>query len=188
MSENPNLFDPAALRLDQNFADSAGVQKLIVTVPVRKPHKQDFIRVHPDPAYRLTPLAIVEVAEDREVFLIPPAMAQALPGEFVTVTLFTVISRQGVLSLWPVKQPGPDGKHNEWHRSAAVAAEIAMSRWVRVAANMSLGAYETYAAIGDLQDPMWPQMPFQEILKVAFKDHVVESLDHPLVRRLRGAA
>ena len=72
--------------------------------------------------------------------------------------------------------------------SAAVAAEIAMSRWVRVAANMSLGAYETYAAIGDLQDPMWPQMPFQEILKVAFKDHVVESLDHPLVRRLRGAA
>ena len=50
MSENPNPFDPAALRLDQNFADSAGVQKLIVTVPVRKPHKQDFIRVHPDPA------------------------------------------------------------------------------------------------------------------------------------------
>ena len=64
-----NPFDPASLRLDQNFAETVGVKKLLTTVPVRKPKRQDFIRVHPDPTYRLTPAAIIELQEDREVYL-----------------------------------------------------------------------------------------------------------------------
>ena len=47
-----NPFDPAALRLDQSFADTVGVKKHLMTVPVRKPNRQDFVRVHPDPAYQ----------------------------------------------------------------------------------------------------------------------------------------
>jgi hypothetical protein len=182
----PNPFDPAALRLSQSFADTVGVKKLLTTVPVRKPSRQDFVRVHPDPSYRLTPAATIEVKEDREVYLITPKMAQALPGEFATVTLLTTINRQGVLHLWPVKQPGPDGKHNEWHRSAAEAAERAMKKWVRVTASMSLGAYEIFEASGDLPEPVWPDISFEEILKIAFRDHIVNSLDHPLVQRLQG--
>ena len=103
----PNPFDPAALRLDQSFADTVGVKKHLMTVPVRKPNRQDFVRVHPDPEYRLTPAAIIEVKEDREVYLVTPNMAQDLPGEFAAATLFTAINRQGVLHLWPVKLPGP---------------------------------------------------------------------------------
>ena len=77
---SPNPFDPAALRLDQSFADTVGVKKHLMTVPVRKPNRQDFVRVHPDPEYRLTPAAIIEVKEDREVYLVTPNMAQDLPG------------------------------------------------------------------------------------------------------------
>jgi hypothetical protein len=44
----PDLFDDLAnLRLSQAFAETGGVKKLLRTVPVRKPHPQDFIRVHP---------------------------------------------------------------------------------------------------------------------------------------------
>src|SRR5258706_7235238 len=91
----PNPFDPASLRLDQSFADKVGVKKLLTTVPVRKPNRQDFVRVHPDPAFRLTPTAIIELKEDREVYLVPPSIAQQLPGEFSAVTLNTAINRQG---------------------------------------------------------------------------------------------
>jgi hypothetical protein len=121
MTDNPapNPFEPASLRLDQNFAETVGVKKLLTTVPVRKPNKQDFVRVHRDPAYRLTPAAIIELKEDREVYLLTPAMAAELPGEFAMATLYTTISRQGILHLWPVKLPGSDGKHNEWHRSCS---------------------------------------------------------------------
>ena len=183
----PDPFDPAALRLDQSFADTVGVKKLLTTVPVRKPNRQDFVRVHPDPTYRLTPAAIIELKEDREVYLVTPAMASELPGEFAAATLFTTVNRQGVLHLWPVKLPGADGKHNEWHRSAAEAAERAMKQWVRLTANLSLGAYEMFEATGALPEPEWPDLPFAEILKIAFRDRIVDTADHPVVQRLRGA-
>jgi hypothetical protein len=186
-SPAPNPFDPAALRLDQSFAETVGVRKLLTTVPVRKPNRQDFVRAHADPAYRLTPAAIIELKEDREVYLVTPGMASELPGEFAAATLFTTVNRQGVLHVWPVKLPGADGKHNDWHRSAAEAAELAMRRWVRVTANMSLGAYEIFEATGDLPEPVWPELSFPEILKIAFRDRIVDNADHPVVQRLRGA-
>jgi hypothetical protein len=182
-----NAFDNlSALRLDQSYPDTVGVKKLLTTVPVRKPNRQDFVRVHPEPGYRLTPAAIIEVKEDREVYLVHPNMAQALPGEFSTVTLFTTINRQGTLHVWPIKLPTPDGRQNEWHRSAAEAAERAMKKWVRVTASMSLGAYEIFEASGDLPDPVWPDFSFEEILKIAFRTRVVDRVDHPLVQKLQG--
>jgi hypothetical protein len=184
----PNPFNPAALRLDQSFADTVGVKKVLTTVPVGKPNKQDFVRVHSDPAFRLTPAATIDFKEDREVYLVSPDMARDLPGEVSAVTLFTAINRQGVLRLWPVKLPGPDGRYSEWHRSALEAAERAMKRWVRVTANMALGAYEIFEAVGDLPEPVWPGIQFEEILKIAFGDRFVDSADHPVVRRLRGGA
>src|SRR5262249_30668187 len=108
------------------------------------------------------------------------------PGEFSVATLYLATNRQGVIFVWPVKLPGPDGKHNEWHRSAAEAAERAMERWVRVTANMSLGAYEIRAATGELPEPDWPVHTFKEILSVAFRDRIVDRADHPLLQRLRG--
>jgi hypothetical protein len=85
-----------SLRLDQSFADQVGVKKLLTTVPCRKPNRQDFVRVNPDPAYRLTPAALVEWQEDREVYYCTPEMAAELPGEFFVATLFTAINKQGV--------------------------------------------------------------------------------------------
>ena len=138
----------SALRLDQSYADTVGVKKLLTTVPVRKPDRQDFVRVHPDPEYRLTPAAIIEVKEDREVYLVTPEMA---PGSSWANSrrqrCYLTINRQGVIHLWPVKLPGPDGRPNEWNRSAADAAERAMKKWVRVTSSMSLGAYEIFEAV-----------------------------------------
>src|SRR5262245_59877554 len=103
-----NPFDPALLKLDQSFADTVGVKKLLTTVPVRKPNRQDCVRVRPEAAFRLTPAAIIEVKEDREVYHVRPDIVSAVAGEFATVTLFTAISRQGTLFLWPVKLPNPE--------------------------------------------------------------------------------
>jgi hypothetical protein len=182
----PDPFNPAALRLDPSYAETVGVRRLLTTVPVRKPNRQEFFRVHSDPLYRLTPAAIIELKEDRETYLMTPAMAQQFPDEFAPATLFTAINRQGVLFLWPVKLPGPDGKQNVWHRSAAEAAELAMSKWFRLMANMSLGAYELFEATGDWSDPVWPGLLLPEILKIAFRDHYIDSPDHPLIKRLLG--
>jgi hypothetical protein len=154
---SPDPFDPASLRLDQSFADTVGVKKLLTTVPVRKPDRTWYVRAHPDPQYRLTPAAIIE--EDREVYLVTPQIALEFPDEFTLVTLFTAINRQGVLFLWQARLPGLDGKYSEWARSLMEAAEMTQTRWLRVRSNMSLGAYEIFEARGQLSEPEWPDIP-----------------------------
>ena len=115
-------------------------------------------------------------------------MRADLSTESVPSTLFTAINRQGVVFLWPVRLPGPDGKTNEWWRSAREAAELAMTKWVRIKANMSLGAYEMFTAESVMQDPEWPDLTFAELLRIAFRDRIITSPDHPVVKRLRGLA
>src|SRR5262249_53347052 len=185
-AEVADPYDLSNLRLDQSLVESAGVKKLLTSVPVRKPNPQYFIRVHPDPQYRAA-LAIIELRDDRETYLVPPSIAHDLPGEFVMANLYTAINRQGVVQLWPVRLPSADGRVLEWHRSAAEAAELAMRKWVRIKANMSLGAYEIFEATGAIPDPQWPEYTFQELLRIGFRDRLVDSLDHPVIKRLHGS-
>src|SRR5262245_66668008 len=87
----PDPFDLNTLRLDQSFVEAAGVKKLLTTVPVRRPHSQDFVRVRADPDYRAA-LALIELRDDREIYLLTPDIAAQLPGEFVMATLYTTIN------------------------------------------------------------------------------------------------
>jgi hypothetical protein len=180
-------YDLAKLRLDQNFVEATGVKKLLTTVSVKKPNPQDFVRVHASPEYR-SALALIELKDDRESYIVPPAIARELPGEYITAIVYTAINRQGVVFLWPVRLPGPDGRVIEWHRSAQDAAELAMKRWVRVKANTSLGAYEIFEAASTLLDPVWPELTFNELVRIAFRGKLVDSLEHPVIKRLRGLA
>src|SRR5262249_29659815 len=134
----PNPFDPDSLRLSQDFAASLGVKKALLTVPVRKPDKAWFVRVHPDEDYRL-PTAVIELKEEQETYLVAPALWPELAAEatFSPRALFTAINRQGVVFLWPVRLPGPDGKIDDWNGSALEAAQLAQRKWVRVTANLS---------------------------------------------------
>jgi hypothetical protein len=185
----PEPFDPASLRLSPDDAGSLGVKKVVLTVPVRKPDRAWWVRVHPSPEYRL-PTAVIELKEEREIYLLAPKVRPELATE-VTLKhklLATAINRQGVPFLWEVNLPRQDGRKDEWSRSALEAVERATRGWVRVAANLSLGAYEIWQATAPVPDPQWPQLPFQELLRIAFRDRYIDSLDHPVLRQLRGEA
>ena len=95
-------------------------------MPIRKPGAQDFVRVHPSPQYRET-LALLELKDDREIYIVNLAAVPELQAECFIATLFTAINRTGVLFMWPVRVPAADGRTNEWHASAATAAQHAMT-------------------------------------------------------------
>jgi len=177
----------AALRLEQDYQNNIGVLRVLTTVPVGKPGRQDFIRVHPDTSYRFDTM-ILELKEDREVYLVAPNLWALLADELSPVTLYTAVNRQGTVRVWPVKLPGPDGKENPWHVSAHQAAAQATKRWTRVAANMAIGSNEVHVATGELSPPKWPSESFQEILRIAFRGRYIDGPDHPVVMRLRGEA
>jgi hypothetical protein len=180
-------FDPAALRLSQDFAANLGVKKALMTVPVRKPDKAWWVRVRPGEDYRLQ-TAVIELKEEREVYLVSPDLRSALATEatFSVREFRTAVNRQGVLFLWPLRLPAPDGKFDDWGRSALEAADRAQDNWVRVTANLSLGAYDVWQAQATLTDPEWPEQPLCDLLRVAFKDRYINSPDHPVLRKLRG--
>ena len=188
MPQDGNLFDNLeALRLGADDAALAGTREHLSHVPVRKPGRAEFVRLHPDPAMALD-TAVYEDKEEQEVFLVAPSMRGELVGELRPVLLCTAVTSLGVLFLWPVPLPDGSGRRNSWHETAREAAELAKSRWVRVRADMGLGAYRIYIAEGELPDPAWPGKPLGELIKVAFRDRMIADQGHPVVRRLRGLA
>ncbi len=178
-------FDVDSLRVSQDFASIIGVKKLLTTVLVKKPNPQAYVRVHPEEAFRL-PTAILEVTEVKEIYLVARELWEALGGEIIPIMLYTAITRQGDPFIWPIRMPREDGRPNAWNQSSHEAAQIAMGKWVRVKSNQSLGAYDIFESSGTLSEPTWPEVSFDDLLKIAFKDRRIESHDHPILRGLRG--
>jgi hypothetical protein len=188
-AEHDDPLNLDSLRLSQDF--TLGVKPVTTTIPVRKPSKEWWVRVHPDSSYRISTLVLeLKDDKDRDIYLISAPLREALAIE-PTVSprlLATAINRQGQLFVWPIRLPGPDGKIDTWNGSAQAAAEQAQTQWVRMAANRDLGLYSVYVATAPVSDPTWPELSFQEVINIAFKDKVITSMDHPVVRRLREGA
>jgi hypothetical protein len=182
----PDPFNLDSLRLSQDFIETVGVKKLRTTVPVRRPHKQEFFRGHPDKKYRLHPALMIDLRDDREHYLVRPELAGELGSECVIATLYTAVNKAGVVFLWPIRIPAADGKDMEWWRTQREAAGLAMDAWVRIRANMALGAYEIAIASDTKANPAWPEETFQQLVEIAFRDRLVDKLDHPVIRHLRG--
>lgn len=179
-------FDPASLRLDPGTAAGAiGVKRKVLSIKVGKPDKMEFVRVHPDEAYRID-TAIIEDKVNRESYMVARNLLQELPDFIVPVRLCAAVNRHGTPFLWPAKLPDKD-RPMAWHETMLEAQEIAVRAWVRVQADMGAGSYAVFMATGNLPNPEWPELSFQEMLRLAFKSRFIESLDHPFVQDLMGS-
>jgi hypothetical protein len=179
----PSPFDPKRLRLTQAKIQ---VRKQLLQVPVRKPSKEWWVRVHPSEEYRVCTL-VLELKESREIYLVDPAIADAVAAEPCCGPrlLTCAITRQGVLFLWPLRIPDDSGKLDSWGRSELESSEMAVDRWVRVAANSARGAYDPTLAGSD-PPPEWPELTFERILQTSFKNYHINDLVHPVLRQLWG--
>ena len=53
---------------------------------------------------------------------------------------------------------------------------------------MNIGAYDIFTAEGNLKEPEWPELSLDELLNIAFKNKIINRLDHQVLLQLRGAA
>jgi hypothetical protein len=186
----PNPFDPARYRLGTNYAEMIGTREHLLEVPVRKPGKEAFFRVHLTNRLETAVLEIGDETGDPESFLVDPSLWPALASEptFGPCLLVQYQTRQGVNALWKIKLPRPGTKMNPWTRSALQVVGRAESEWVRLKSDRALGAYLAETATGITEDPEWPDYDFGKLLEIAFRDRLITSLDHPVLKRLRGEA
>src|SRR4051812_45490414 len=82
----PDDFDIESVRVSPDLLDGVAVN-VPLTITVRKPPKQEFIRVRPESEFRLT-VAAVELKEEGEFYLLSGSMReQLLDTEAATYTL-----------------------------------------------------------------------------------------------------
>jgi len=53
---------------------------------------------------------------------------------------------------------------------------------------MLLSCYESEDCPAELEsvEPIWPTLAFEEILNIAFKNRIIDSDSHPIIRGLQG--
>ena len=179
--------DLNGLRLSVDEVDTIGSKEILTRVPVRRPQRGEYVRVNPNPEMSIVVTIYTDKDDRDEVFFVAPSMRGVLAEDLKAVLLVTAISRRGTLFIWPLQIPSEENPiGRSWHESARKAAEIAKGTWVRIIADKSLGGYRARAAEGKLADPVWPEVTFNELLEIAFQDRIIQSGDHPVVRRLRG--
>src|SRR5262249_37503178 len=140
------------------------VKQHLITVPMRKPDRHWWIRTHPDHHFETF------ILEDNgDVYVVEPNIAELCPEEVVAKRLYLAVNATKTAFLWPVKLPGSDGQLDSWNQSAAEIADLAKREWVRVMSNRDLGAYVPKSANNLEAVPVWPDVSFDEVLKLAFK-------------------
>jgi len=185
--EPPDPFDPAALRLGADYSEGLGVRKVISTVPNRKPNKSEWFQARAGDGWRLqTAVLELEKGVERLTYLVAPSLWADLSGEITPALLLTCVNRANDLFIWRIKLPGADGRSNTWTDSALQIAKAAETTWCRMVSDTTNGIYTHYVPTAELPDPKWPELSFNEIIKLAFRGRMIDSLDHPVLRDLRG--
>jgi hypothetical protein len=184
-SRVPETSFLASMRLPINYAALTTVRKVLTTIPIRKPLPQSFFRVRPGNEWR-DAFAVIEDKEHGETHIVLPNLAEKLASEARFKQFYTYVTRDGSVGIWPINLPGADGRLDAWSQSAHRAAELAENKWIRLQSNRQLGAYDVIEALGIGDEPKWPDESFDKLLKIACRDRVIDTFDHPMIRRLRG--
>jgi hypothetical protein len=132
----PDPFNLAGLIINQDYLQMAGTTRLLTTVKVGKPNRQDFFRINPDPTYRAN-LGILEDKEDRVFYIVPPGMTQIIPGEFYAATVFVGVNREGVPFVWPIRLPEPKQRFADW----PTAVIFGLNSWSECLRRLRLSGY-----------------------------------------------
>jgi hypothetical protein len=181
-----DVFDNLeAIRLTPEESGRVGSKELIVTVPVRKPGRAEFVRVHPDPKWSLA--TAIYVDQLKEVYFVAPEARSLFLDGLAPIMLFTAVTQRAIPFLWPVAlDEGIGGRRNSWNDSAREAPELAKRQWVRVVSDMAAGSYRVYEALGKLPDPVFPDKPLTDLLRIAFRGRIIDNQDHTVVKQMLG--
>jgi hypothetical protein len=188
VDNNPgSIFDDlASLRK----ASKLTVQRrtVLVNVAVDKPPNNVYFRCHRD--LMLDETTVVRDKKDRTTYYVHPNMRKrpkiAPRLRWVTPVL-TSTWPIGDFFLWPVPMLIGDRPFHAW-KSERAAYELALDSWVSLVWSSEQSDFLVEPAEGIDHTPIWPERSFEELLKLGFDGKIIDSEEHPYVRRLRGLA
>ena len=187
LKSSADPFDFDRLRL-QDSDPGLAVRELVVDIPFRKPSKETFFRVHPGAEYRVNGGLIELKEEDSDYYWVDPALWPQLAEEptFSRRQVVTCVNLQGCPFLWGCRLPGPDGKVASWVSVPLEAAKAAETHWTKLYRDQSQRRHRIRVSDGLTAEPVFPDLTLPEMLRLAFRDRVISTPDHPVLKKLWG--
>jgi hypothetical protein len=178
--------------LSKTASEIAPSEKVLTSLPVRKPRRDEFIRCHPE--FRV----VVNVYQDKQnnvSYLVGPdalGELEAVAGGVRRCQVTLTANYSGAMFAWEVPVPS-DSRANRWTSTSFQGCEEASKSWIRVSADMGAGEYVLHRrVVNDAKVPTWPAeiQHVSDLLRLSYGTggggDVIESADHEVLKRLRG--
>lgn len=156
-----------------------------------KPGPVEYFRIHPSPEYE-TQWSIYEwnSEQDRQPYWVAPGMEEDddLIDHLRFCQVNLAINRRGSLFVLYAKYPLDDSPITAqvWARTKLVCFDKAKRVWLKMQGDRDTGSYNYVEAQGDLGEPVWPSESFEDILRRAFKDYLIDTPNHAVLKEIRG--
>ena len=152
-------------------------------IEVRRPKPKEWFRAYSGET--LERLWVHEGDGINDFHLVRNDIAANMPDEFVEVYLGLCINSSGKMFLWPIKCGGQSGQ--EFTESALQHLSQARTTWLRRKWVPRIKAHQSDVNSLDGIEPEWPaDLSVRKIISRAFSGRVIESMDHPRLKFVRG--
>lgn len=169
-------------RRPQDYVAALGSKKILSNIPVKKPDKTSWVKVHPEIE---VPVGVYEDKANREYFLVDPDVYDDFGANLVPALLFLAQTRLGDQFFWLVKSSAT-GRGNRWAESSLEAVKLGQKTWVRVEADLAAGGYNVYVPATNPPDAEWDEVDLNNLLEEAFRGRIIDNPDHPIILNLKG--
>ena len=181
---NPRAASSMAID-QQHMEEFASAEESPSTIECRRPPKGQFFTVRPETTnpWRDREFYYLLQLEGRDSLIVAPDIAKQKNEEDTIrpVLLVRYVTMAGEEGLWPVKLDQQDGKSNRWNRSALNILELASSgKWVRIVSTKNEYRYQVSRRTLEETPPRFSDRTFKELVDEAFKNRLVDSLDHEI--------
>jgi hypothetical protein len=179
-----DIFDDLAA-LGRPIDEIIASEKLLTSLPVRKPKRDEWIRIHMEISARVH---IYEARDENTFYIVLPGVVEPLQDVVRYVQLSLAVNYSGGVFVWPVTVP-TERKPHRAHITAFAAVEKAAREWIRI--SWGKDEYDVYRRSSAKIEPAWPEeiTNASEMLRFAAKAggiEIIDSLDHPVVRAFQG--
>jgi hypothetical protein len=181
------LPHPDRFRIPQNFAEHVMARKKAVVVPMKKPDDQEWVFIHPSKDWRSS-IGMLKDKANREYFAVEPELLPEITENLVPMLLVAYVTRAGSPGLWPIRLPNEAGRQDSYNRSALEIVYQHSGEWIRVVSNEGSKTYEIWQMKAQVEMPIpnWPEGGFAYLFGIAIKGNIITTLEHPLLKTLRG--
>jgi hypothetical protein len=185
--EQDESFTLSDIATDEDDVVITG-DNVLSRVEVRKPHQQEWFRVHP--TWKLTTRAVIDKRGAQETcYLLHKRLmpwSESLEQDSVPVLVRVCINRKGKIFLWVIRRGRDDDKLSKFYSIALEHVQAAITSWVRRFWVEEDGRHHKRTSKVESQ-PEWPAgVTFEQIIVAGFGPRIIRDENAPILRELRG--